>query len=172
MAILEAARRVAARDGARELSLRSVAAEAGFAPAGLYGYFRSKDELLLALAADDLTQLARAMREAGSLKSASSAALKLLDGSEAIAAAALALPRDGPGSEAERLFNGRMIACLRALSEASGLPSGNRPSQCDVVLVAAALAGLALLTRAGRLGALGFHGDEILARLESRFARP
>src|ERR1700679_1484678 len=66
--ILEAARRVAARDGARDLSLRSVAAEAGFAPAGLYGYFRSKDELLLALAADDLTQLARAMREAGRRK--------------------------------------------------------------------------------------------------------
>ena len=52
--ILDAARRVAARDGARELSLRSVAAEAGFAPAALYGYFASKDELLLALAADDL----------------------------------------------------------------------------------------------------------------------
>src|SRR5579872_1298280 len=38
-AILEAARRVAARDGARDLSLRAVAAEAGFAPAALYGYF-------------------------------------------------------------------------------------------------------------------------------------
>jgi AcrR family transcriptional regulator len=35
--ILDAARRVAARDGARELSLRGVAAEAGFAPAALYG---------------------------------------------------------------------------------------------------------------------------------------
>ena len=58
-AILEAARRVAVRDGARDMSLRGVAAEAGFAPAALYGYFRSKDELLLALAAEDLTQLAR-----------------------------------------------------------------------------------------------------------------
>ena len=63
-AILEAARRVAVRDGARDLSLRGVAAEAGFAPAALYGYFRNKDELLLALAADDLSALARAMREA------------------------------------------------------------------------------------------------------------
>ena len=59
VAILDAARRVAARDGARDLSLRGVAAEAGFAPAALYGYFRNKDELLLALAAEDLTQLAR-----------------------------------------------------------------------------------------------------------------
>ena len=170
--ILEAARRVAARDGARELSLRAVAAEAGFAPAGLYGYFRGKDELLLALAADDLTQLARSMREAGGLKSAAGIALTLLGGSETMAAASQALPREGGGGDAERLFNGRMIAALRALSEASGLPSDNRQNQCDVVLVAAALAGLALLNRSGRLGALGFQAGEILARLENRFANP
>jgi len=169
-AILEAARRVAARDGARDLSLRSVAAEAGFAPAGLYGYFRNKDELLLALAADDLTQLARAMREAGGFRKASAAALNLLRGTETIAAASQALPREGGNGDAERLFNGRMIAAMRALSEAGGLPLDNRESQCDVVLVAAALAGLALLERSGRLGALGFQADEILARLSSRFA--
>ena len=170
-AILAAARRVAARDGARDLSLRAVAAEAGFAPAGLYGYFRNKDELLLALAADDLTQLARAMRDAGGLKKASSVALSLLGGTETIAAASQALPREGGGGDAERLFNGRMIAALRALSEAGGLPSDNRESQCDVVLVAAALSGLALLERSGRLGALGFQADEILSRLASRFAK-
>jgi AcrR family transcriptional regulator len=170
--ILEAARRVAARDGARDLSLRAVAAEAGFAPAGLYGYFRGKDELLLALAADDLTHLARAMREAGGLKGASAAALSLLGSTETIAAASQALPREGGNGDAERLFNGRMIAALRALSEASGLPSDNRESQCDVVLVAAALAGMALLERSGRLGALGFQADEILTRLASRFAKP
>src|SRR4249919_3735848 len=82
MSILEAARRVAARDGARSLSLRGVAAEAGFAPAALYGYFANKDELLLALAADDLLALSRAMRDAvaanggeGRLTAASTAAL-------------------------------------------------------------------------------------------------
>ena len=172
VAILDAARRVAARDGARDMSLRGVAAEAGFAPAALYGYFRSKDELLLALAADDLAQLARAMREAGGLKGASAAALSLLGGTETIAAASQALPREGGSGDAERLFNGRMIAALRALSEASGLPSDNRENQCDVVLVAAALAGMAILERSGRLGALGFQSDEILARLASRFAKP
>jgi AcrR family transcriptional regulator len=170
--ILEAARHVAARDGARDLSLRAVAAEAGFAPAALYGYFRNKDELLLALAADDLTVLARAMREAGGLGPAAAAALALLGGTETMAAASGALQRDGSGGDAERLFNGRMIAALRALSEASGLPSDNRQSQCDVVLVAASLAGLALLDRSGRLAALGFSAEEILARLDSRFAKP
>jgi AcrR family transcriptional regulator len=173
-AILDAARRVATRDGARDLSLRGVAAEAGFAPAALYGYFRSKDELLLALAADDLTSLARAMRGAGGpnagggLAGAGAAALELLRGAETMAAASAALPGAG-GGDAERLFNGRLIAALKALSDASGLPSDSRESQCDVVLVAAALAGLALLARSGRLDALGFTPAEMIARLDGRF---
>ncbi|HEX3756105.1 MAG TPA: TetR family transcriptional regulator [Rhizomicrobium sp.] len=172
-AILEAARRVAARKGARDLSLRGVAAEAGFAPAALYGYFRNKDELLLALAADDLSMLARSMREAGGpnnggLAGASAAALALLSGAETMAAASAALP-SASGGEAERLFNGRLIAVLKALSDAGGLPADSRQSQCDIVLVAAALTGLALLARSGRLGALGFSPEEILQRLDGRF---
>ncbi len=174
-AILDAARRVATRDGARDLSLRAVAAEAGFAPAALYGYFRGKDELLLALAADDLSGLARAMRDAGGLQGAASAAFALLGDTETFAAASAALPREGgPGgvsSDAERLFNGRMIAALRALSEAGGLPSDSRENQCDVVLLAASLSGLAMLARSGRLSALGFSSEEILARLDRKFAR-
>jgi AcrR family transcriptional regulator len=170
-AILDAARRVAARDGARDLSLRSVAAEAGFAPAALYGYFRGKDDLLLALAAEDLSGLARAMRGAQGFSGAASVALSLLGETETFAAASAALPREGGGGEAERLFNGRMIAALRALSEAGGLASGTRENQCDVVLVAAALSGLALLARSGRLNALGFSAEEILGRLDKKLAR-
>src|SRR5258706_12904034 len=118
-AILDAARRVATRDGARDLSLRGVAAEAGFAPAALYGYFRNKDELLLALAADDLTALARAMRGAGSgLASAGAVALELLRGAETMAAASAALAGSSRG-DAERLFNWRLIPALKGLSDAS-----------------------------------------------------
>ena len=168
VAILDAARRVATRDGARDMSLRGVAAEAGFAPAALYGYFSSKDDLLLALAADDLTSLARAMRGTGGLAGAGAAALDLLRGAETMAAASAALPGAG-GGDAERLFNGRLIAALKALSDASGMPSDSRESQCDVVLVAASLAGLALLARSGRLEALGFTPDEMIARLDARF---
>ena len=171
VAILDAARRVAARDGARDLSLRGVAAEAGFAPAALYGYFRNKDELLLALAAEDLTALARAMKGAGGLAGAGAAALDLLRGAETMAAASAALtvgPQDKT-NDAERLFNGRLIAALKALSDASGLKADSRESQCDVVLVASALAGMALLARSGRLAALGFAPEEILARLDTRF---
>lgn len=175
-AILEAARRVAARAGARDLSLRGVAAEAGFAPAALYGYFRNKDELLLALAADDLTALARVLRGAGiagGLAGAGAAALALLSGTETMAASCAALAgaplENNRLGDAERLFNGRLIAALKALSDASGLPSDSRESQCDVVLVAAALTGLALLARSGRLEALGFTPAEMIARLDGRF---
>src|SRR3954451_7829115 len=102
-AILDAARRVAAKTGARDLSLRGVAAEAGFAPAALYGYFRSKDELLLALAAEDLTQLARVMKGSGNLAAAGAAALDLLRGAETMAAASAALAEGTPElNEAER----------------------------------------------------------------------
>jgi AcrR family transcriptional regulator len=169
-AILEAGRRVAERDGARDMSLRGVAAEAGFAPAALYGYFRNKDELLLALAAEDLTTLARVMKGSGGLAAAGTAALDLLKNAETMAAASAALA--GPGAEnndAERLFNGRLIAALKALSDASGMKLEGREGQCDVVLVAAAVTGLALMARSGRLGALGFSTEEIIARLDSRF---
>jgi AcrR family transcriptional regulator len=175
--ILQAARRVAAREGARNLSLRGVAAEAGYAPAALYGYFAGKDDLLLALAAEDLAVLARAMREAvasrngmGKLAAASSAALALLRDNETMAAAQGALPATAGTGEAERLFNGRLIAVLKVLSDAAGRPPDSRDSQCDVVLVAAALAGLTMLSRSGRLSALGFAPEEILGRLDQLFA--
>src|SRR5258706_14351094 len=109
-AILDAARRVATRDGDGALSLRGVAAEAGFAPAALYGYFRNKDELLLALAADDLTALARAMRGAvneGGLAGAGAAARDLLRGAETMAGASGALAGAGGGG-AGRPFKGRV----------------------------------------------------------------
>jgi AcrR family transcriptional regulator len=178
-AILDAARRVAARDGARNLSLRAAAAEAGFAPAALYGYFRNKDEILLALAADDLSTIARAMRDAARehgaarpLAAASAAAIALLQHTETIVAASSALPKEPGTGEAERLFNGRLIGALTALAEATGRGAGNRPAQLDVVLIAAAVTGLAVFARSGRLGVLGFSTAEAVARLDTRFSDP
>jgi AcrR family transcriptional regulator len=171
-AILEAARKVGARDGARHLSLRAVAAEAGFAPAALYGYFRNKDELLLALAADDLALVARAMRDAGlnappaeKLEAAALAAVRLLQQTETLATAPAALA-DGQAPDAERIFNGRLIAALRSLSDAADIKMDSRDSQVDTVLLAATLTGLAVMARSGRLNALGFSAEEIVARLK------
>ncbi len=171
-AILDAARHVGVREGARHLSLRAVAAEAGFAPAALYGYFRNKDELLLALAADDLAQLARALKDAAAnapssekLPAAALVAVNLLQQTETLATAPAALSGGG-APDAERIFNGRLIAALRALSEAAGIRMESRDSQSDTILLAATLTGLAVMARSGRLSALGFTPEEILARLK------
>ncbi|HTT85534.1 MAG TPA: TetR family transcriptional regulator [Rhizomicrobium sp.] len=176
-AILDAARRVATRNGARNLSLRATAAEAGFAPAALYGYFRNKDELLLALASDDLSAIARAMRVAieqpdaiSPFAAASSAALALLQQTETIAAAAAALRHCAGKSESERIFNGRLISALNALSRATGQIPQSRAAQVDVVLLAAALTGLAVFARSGRLSALGFGTDELVRRLDAKYS--
>lgn len=173
--ILEAARIVAAREGAANLSLRGVAAEAGFAPAALYGYFTDKNDLLIALATEDLAALAHAMREANGagqsrLGAAAGVALDLLRHTETFATAPAALPLHAGGSEAEQLFNGRMIAALRALSQAAGNPSDSREDQADVVLMAAALTGLAVLARSGRLEALGFSAADMVTALDRRFS--
>jgi AcrR family transcriptional regulator len=177
--ILEAARRVAAREGARNLSLRGVAAEAGFAPAALYGYFASKDDLLIALAAEDLGSMARAMRTAagasgasGRLSAAIATALAQLKGMETMVAASAALSAARATSEPERHFNGRLIAALHALSQASGGKTESRESQQDVLLLAASLTGLAVLMRSGRLAALGFTPEELVQRLDARFSQP
>ncbi|MGH6872938.1 MAG: TetR/AcrR family transcriptional regulator [Rhizomicrobium sp.] len=169
-AILGAARTVATRDGAREFSLRGVAAEAGYSPAALYGYFRDRDELLVALAADDLSTLSREMREAAGqgLEAAAAAVLDHLRRAETIAAASSSFPAGS--DESERLFNGRLIAVLKALSDAAGNPADSREAQADVVLIAAALAGLAALERSGRLEALGFNAADVLARLSLRLS--
>lgn len=180
--ILEAARRVAAREGARNLSLRSVAAEAGFAPAALYGYFESRDDLVIALAAEDLGGLARAMRTAaaapgpngtpnGGLSAAIATAMARLESMETMAAASAALAAvRSSASEPERQFNGRLIAALNALSDASGVKAESRPAQGDVLLLAATLTGLAVLARSGRLAALGFTPEELVQRLDARFS--
>ena len=66
-----------------------------------------------------------------------------------------------------------VCAAFAALYREEGvrLPSESRENQCDVVLLAAALSGLAMLARSGRLGALGFTSDEILSRLDRSFTR-
>jgi AcrR family transcriptional regulator len=174
-AILDAARRVAAREGAGNLSLRAVAAEAGYAPASVYEYFQNRAELVLALASDELAQLARDLRDnrqaAGSMESAGAIVLAALRGSGALPAAKAALTGGLPASEAERLFNGKLIAALTAFAESSGLaPVTDRRRQADVVLATACLVGLSLLGRAGRLSALSQDEQALLTQLSSFFS--
>jgi AcrR family transcriptional regulator len=177
-AIVEAARSVATREGPGAISLRAVAAEAGYAPASVYEYFRNRGELILALAAEDLGALARVLRDTSStagegtqkFANAAQVALDFLRGSGALPAALSALAGAEAPPEAERLFNGKLIAALTAFAEAAGrTPVSSREDQADVVLAAATIAGLAAMSRAGRLKALGFESRDLLDRLEKHF---
>jgi AcrR family transcriptional regulator len=172
-AIIEAARRVATREGAGALSLRAVAAEAGYAPASVYEYFRNRAELVLALAAEDLGHVVRSLRDSGGTQAgAARAMLESLKASGALPAAIATLESGAAPSEAERLFTGKLIAALTALSEAAArVPLNTRDDQADVVLLAASIVGLAVFARAGRLKALGFDEQQLIARLDRRFAK-
>lgn len=165
--ILAAARRVAERRGTADLSLRAAAAEAGYAPATVYAYFRNRAELVLALAAEELGALARTMREAPNRAAARNAAFALMRGSASLAAAVSTLESGDVPPDAERHFNGKLIAALTALAAS---PTPARDEQMDVVVMAAALTGLSLLARTGRLKALGLDEQDLLGCLNKRFA--
>ncbi len=118
--------------------------------------------------------LSREVRDAarsdpGGLGAAVHAAFEFLCTSEILAAAASTLDASPGQGDTDRLFNGRLIGLLNVLSDAAGGLSASRNGQCDVVVIAAALAGLSLLARSGRLSALGFSPNELAARIEARF---
>lgn len=61
---LDCARRVHARDGAAGLTMRRLAAEAGYSPGTIYLYFPGRQQLLRELWSEDLMALLSAMQEA------------------------------------------------------------------------------------------------------------
>src|SRR5262249_38872612 len=65
--LLDAARRIAVRDGIDAIRLSAVADEANIAHATAYAYFRSRKELLQSVVAEDLNALSRAIRAVAGL---------------------------------------------------------------------------------------------------------
>lgn len=166
-AILEASRRVLGREGADGLTMRAVAAEAGYAPGAVYLYFDSKAALLAALATQDLARLARDLRQ-GPAKGAAERASAAAD-AFAGAFALLANEEGALAPEAERALTGRLIALLQTVSEPLALQGlAPRDAQARALAFAAAAAGLGLLARSGRLAKLGVDAEETLDALASR----
>ena len=73
--ILSAAKAMVLESGHEKLSLRAVAAAAGFSPASVYEYFDGRDDLLGALAGDASARLAAALSRASDQAPTPSAAL-------------------------------------------------------------------------------------------------
>jgi TPR repeat protein len=77
--IIAAARRLLNREGAGNVSFESVAAEAGVPLETVSVHFKDKQDLLIGLAADDMSSLASAMREEGPAENEDRPAARIIE---------------------------------------------------------------------------------------------
>lgn len=171
--ILAAARRVCDESGPEALTIRAVAAEAGYTPGAVYSYFAGIDELAIALTAEELGHLARRMREAAERAKSPEAALEAAAG-EALKATAGNAPHvrlagrlmsaGGLSSDLDRAVTGRVIAVLETLGgplrAATGL--AGEAAHREILCLAALLIGLRILDASGRLAPLGYSAEGLL----------
>ena len=173
-AILAAARRVCDVSGPEALTIRAVAAEAGYAAGAVYSYFNGIDELAIALTAEELGHLARRMREAAeraprpaeALAAAAREALKATAGNAPhVRLAGRLMSAENLPQDIDRAVTGRVIAVLETLGgplrAATGLEG--EAAHREILTLAALLIGLRVLDASGRLGALGFTAESLLA---------
>jgi len=173
-AILAAARRVCDEGGPEALTMRAVAAEAGYAPGAVYSYFSGIDELAIALTAEELGHLARRMREAAekagspaaALEAAAKEALKATAGNAPhVRLAGRLMSAQALPADLDRAVTGRLIAILETLGgplrAATGLEG--EAAHREILCLAALLIGLRVLEGAGRLAPLGYSAEGLLA---------
>jgi AcrR family transcriptional regulator len=154
--ILAAARRVFARDGAKGLTIRAVATEAGYVPGAVYFYFHSKAAVLSELAVHEIAGLTKQLR----LTSSRNAAERAAAAAEAFATAHtifnMDLDQSGLNPGSERMLLGRLISLFQTVSEPlelDGLPP--EQAQARALGLSSAAIGLATLARMGKLDKLG-----------------
>ena len=148
--ILTAARKVLARDGARGMTIRAVAAEAGYVAGAVYFYFDSKAAIIGELAVHELSQLTKQIRNEPSRDAAERAAAA----ATAFAAAHTLFTLDTEDeldAGNDRALTGRLISLFQTLSEPLEL-SDLPPKQANARALgfSAAAIGLATLARASR----------------------
>ncbi len=182
--LLDAAARLIASQGPRALTLRAVAAEAGYSPAAVYAYFKGKDDLALAVLARDLGALAHRLKEADPggpvrqrlavlMRDAVTALHRDLPGT-AYASLMFGAGPGAPDSEAGRMLTGRLIQSLQALGAPLSAPGEAPASEArDHILLAAALVlGLTVLAKSGRLALLGADVDTLINAFLSLLPTP
>lgn len=163
--ILAAARKVLARDGAKGLTIRAVASEAGYVAGAVYFYFDSKAAIMGELAIQELSSLTKQIRN----EPARDAAERAAAAASAFAAAHTLFTLDSDDElEAgnDRALTGRLIGLFQTLSEPlelSSLPA--KQANARALGFSAAAIGLATLARAGRLDKLGVTAADALKEL-------
>ncbi len=163
--ILAAAHKVLARDGAKGLTIRAVASEAGYVAGAVYFYFDSKAAIMGELAIQELSSLTKQIKN----EPARDAAERAAAAASAFAAAHTLFTLDSDDElEAgnDRALTGRLIGLFQTLSEPLEL-SSLPPKQANARALgfSAAAIGLATLARAGRLDKLGVTAADALKEL-------
>ncbi|MEQ1754095.1 MAG: helix-turn-helix domain-containing protein [Micropepsaceae bacterium] len=154
--ILDAARRVFARDGAKGLTIRAVATEAGYVPGAVYFYFHSKASILSELAVSELTGLTKHLKSVSKRDAAERAATAAEAFATAHAIFNLDVDSQGVNPSSERVLLGRLISLFQTVSEPlelDGLPT--EQAQARALGLSSAAIGLATLARMGKLDKLG-----------------
>jgi AcrR family transcriptional regulator len=187
-AILQAARKIFARDGLEGATLRAIAAEAGVAVGTVYLHYPAKESLYAELLAASLGELHRHVREAV----ARAPADDQLMGSQ-LMAGALAFydfyrqrPDDlylglylgqgfqpaGLTPELDRLLNGRMIQGYTVLGDAMRrlVALDAETLRAETVSLVAMVGGAVMLETTGRLKVLGDTGDAVVRRYVNQLA--
>lgn len=163
--ILAAAKRVMARTGAKGLTIRAVASEAGYVPGAVYFYFASKSAILADLAVHELAGLTRELKSSSS-KDAADLASRAAD---AFATAHNIFELDtekrvSPGSE--RALMGRLISLFQTVSEPLNLDElPPEQAHARALALSATSIGLATLARTGRLQKLGVTSGAVLREI-------
>ncbi len=175
-AILAAAAALMDREGPDSLTIRAVAAEAGYTPGAVYGYFTGKDELILTLITQNMAALAHRLKQADPnsgpanlrLGALISAGVKALGGTNALALAPgfCTMRACPPDSDLGRVLTGRMIQILQTLSTTL-----DSQDDKETVLAAAVMIGLAALEGTGRLGLLGLETNELIRHYTDHLSR-
>lgn len=154
-----------ARDGAKAMTVRAVAAEAGYVPGAVYFYFHSKAAIISELAVQELSTLTKQLRTTSSRDAAERAATA----AEAFASAHTIFQLDtehrvSPGSE--RALMGRLITLFQTVSEPLDLEHlPPEQAQARALGLSSAAIGLATLARTGRLDKLGVTVGQTLREI-------
>ncbi|MGD1934735.1 MAG: TetR/AcrR family transcriptional regulator [Candidatus Phaeomarinobacter sp.] len=170
--IRDAARDILGEVGITGLTMRAVAARAGYTAGSVYSYFVSKEALLAALAVDEIDQLGRALRQQpdGSLANRADACVPVL---RRVVPLLTAARRGDVPEDTERALTGRIIVILRLLDQS--IPGGGPRDEdtsaraLDTIGLWSALVGIALLSGSGRFASLNVNETDVTQALIARF---
>lgn len=166
--ILDAARRVFERDGAKGLTMRAIASEAGYAAGAVYFYFDSRAAIMAELAIGELTQMTKDLKGAPTRDAAerATAAARALAQAESLFQIDAA---EATEAGSDRQITGKLIGLFQAVAEPLDLDSlGGIEANKRALAFAAAVMGLAQLERSGWLDKLGLSSEDTLNTLAQR----